>query len=393
MRRGVIRIAEAEKHRPVSLAELPTDKRIVPVDTHPLPCECQSDARSLVVLAPGMDRYPELQGLTPGEDWRVHPALSAVRVEVGSGSRWSGIAEVATFLRTELDGDRFGALRAAWARRGVALEEQLVTLLHAEQLSDLVRVDSSPLTAILAERRLETWYQPIFWAGTLDVWGYECLMRGRALDGSLVSPATLLGWARQERLTFMLDRHARELHLRSAGAAGLGPPYHLLINFLPTAVYRPEFCLRTTVRAAAESGLEPDHIVFEVVETEQVHRREHLRDLLAFYRATGFKAALDDVGSGFSGLTLLADLNPDIIKIDRELVSRAPESPLHRDVCASLARLGQDNGQLVLAEGVETEAEWRVMTELGVNLLQGFLFGRPDPVPARESRVAAPARR
>ena len=69
------------------------------------------------------------------------------------------------------------------------------------------------------------------------------------------------------------------------------------------------------------------------------------------------------------------------------MVSRAPESALHRDVCAALARLGQDNGQLVLAEGVETEAEWRVMTELGVNLLQGYLFGRPDPVPERESRV------
>lgn len=363
------------------------------VDTHPLPCECRTDARSLVVLAPGLERYPELQGLTPGEDWRVHPALSAVRVEVGTGSRWSGVAEVATFLRTELDGERYGALRAAWARPAVALEEQIVTLLHAERLADMVRVDSSPLASMIAEGRIETWYQPIFWAGTLGVWGYECLMRGRAADGARVSPTTLLDWARQEQLTFLLDRHVRELHLRNAGAAGLGPPYHLLINFLPTAVYRPEFCLRTTVRAVAESGLEPDHVVFEVVETEQVHRREHLRDLLAYYRATGFKVALDDVGSGFSGLSLLADLNPDLIKIDRELVSRATESALHRDVCASLARLGQDNGQMVLAEGVETEEEWRVMTELGVNLLQGYLFGRPDPVPARHSLVAAPTRR
>jgi EAL domain-containing protein (putative c-di-GMP-specific phosphodiesterase class I) len=357
---------------------------------HPLSCECRSDARSLVILAPGLDRYPELQGLTPGEDWTVHPALAAVRVEVGSGSRWSGVAEVATFLRTELDAERFGALRAAWARRGVPLEEQLVTLLHAGRLAEMVQVDSSPLAAMLAEGRVETWYQPIFWAGTLQVWGYECLMRGRAADGALVSPATLLEWARQEQLTFLLDRHVREMHLRNGGATGLGPPYHLLINFLPTAVYRPEFCLRTSVRAVAESGLEPDHVVFEVVETEHVPRREHLRDLLRFYRDTGFKVALDDVGSGFSGLALLADLNPDLIKIDRELVSRAAESALHRDVCASLARLGQQNGQMVLAEGVETEAEWRVMTELGVNLLQGYLFGRPHPVPAREALVRAP---
>src|SRR5688500_6845925 len=253
---------------------------------HGPPCECRTYARSLVVLAPELERYPEMQGLTPGEDWQVHPGLAAVRIEVGSGSRWSGVAEVATFLRTELDAERYAGLRAAWARPGVPLESQLVTLINARPLAEMAQVDSSPLAGMLAQGRVETWYQPIFWAGTLQVWGYECLMRGRAADGSLVSPATLLDWARQEQLTFMLDRHVREMHLRNAGAAGLGPPHHLLVNFLPTAVYRPEFCLRTTVRAVAESGLEPDHVVFEVVETEQVPRREHLRNLLAYYRAT-----------------------------------------------------------------------------------------------------------
>jgi EAL domain-containing protein (putative c-di-GMP-specific phosphodiesterase class I) len=350
-------------------------------------CDCRTDARALAVLAPGLDGYPELGGLTPGEDWTLHPELAAVRVEVGGASRWSGVAEVAAFLRTELDAARFGALRATWVRRGEPLGAQVVTLLHAGRLADMVTTDSSPLAAMLREARVATHYQPIFWSGTLDLWGYECLMRGVAEDGTLVSPATLLEWARQEQLTFMLDRHVREMHLRNAGAAGLGPPVHLLVNFLPTAIYRPEFCLRTTVRAAAESGLEPDHIIFEVVESEQTTSRAHLRNLLAYYRATGFKVALDDVGSGYSGLALLADLNPDLIKIDRELVSRAPESPFHRDVCASLAKLGHDNGQLVLAEGIEREEEWALMTELGVNLLQGFLFGRPAPVPAREAAV------
>jgi predicted signal transduction protein with EAL and GGDEF domain len=75
--------------------------------------------------------------------------------------------------------------------------------------------------------------------------------------------------------------------------------------------------------------------------------------------------------------------------LHRELVTKAPRSRFHRGICASLAGLGQEQGELVLAEGVETEAEWRVMEELGVNLLQGFLFGRPDPVPAVTARVAA----
>lgn len=352
-------------------------------------CECRTDVRSLVVLAPGLDRFPELTGFGEARDWTVHPAMGAVRVEVGVGSRWSGIADVAAFLRTELDSARYGELRAAWARRGVALEEQLVTLLHADRLADMVQVDSSPLAAILDQDRLETWFQPIFRAQSMDLWGYECLMRGRDEEGALVSPATLLDWARQERLTFMLDRHVRELHLRNAGQAGLPADCHVLINFLPTAIYRPEFCLRTTVRAAAQAGLKPGNIIFEVVETEQVDR-EHLRSLLAYYRDTGFGVALDDVGAGYSGLAMMADLRPDLIKIDREMVSRAPESAFHRDVCASLAKLGRDNGQLVLAEGVETEDEWRVMTELGADLLQGFLFGRPHREPAGRPLVGAP---
>lgn len=349
-------------------------------------CECRTDARSLVVLAPGLDRYPELTEFASGDDWVVHPALGGVRVEVGSGARWSGVAQVAAFLRTELDFARFGELRAAWARRGVALEEQLVTLLHAGPLSDMVPADSSPLPAMLAEGRIESWFQPIFRAGALELWGYECLMRGRAEDGAIVSPFTLLQWAQQEQLTFMLDRQVRELHLRRAGAAGLPDDCKVLINFLPTSIYRPEFCLRTTVRAAAQAGLQPGNIIFEVVETERVDPAQ-LRTLLAYYREKGFGVALDDVGSGYSGLAMMADLSPDLIKIDRELVSRAPASAFHRDVCASLVKLAQDNGKLALAEGVETHDEWRLMTQLGADLLQGYLFGRPQPEPAPRALV------
>lgn len=352
-------------------------------------CECRTDERSLVVLAPGLDQYPELRAMASEHEWTVHPGLGAVRVEVGSATRWSGIAQVANFLRTVLDAARFGALRAAWIRAGVPIEEQMVTLLHCGPLSAMVEVDSSPLPAMMRDNRIESWFQPIFWAGTLELWGYEALMRGRAEDGSLVPPFTLLEWARQEHLTFMLDRHTRELHLGNAGRAGIPSHCHLLVNFLPTAIYKPEFCLRTTVRAAALAGLEPDHVVFEMVETEQVDR-DHLRNLLAYYRATGFKVALDDVGSGYSGLAMMADLTPDLIKIDRELVSRAVDSPFHREVCASLVKLGQDNGQMVLAEGVEREEEWQVMSALGVNLLQGYLFGRPHPELVAHSLIQPP---
>jgi EAL domain-containing protein (putative c-di-GMP-specific phosphodiesterase class I) len=284
---------------------------------------------------------------------------------------------------------RFTELRAAWVQRGAPIESQLFRLIQAQSLSEMVSADSSPLAALLNDRRIETWFQPIFWAGTLEVWGYECLMRARDENGGLIGAPTLLEWARQEHLTFMLDRVSRETHLGNAGRVEGSAGMHFLVNFLPTAIYRPEFCLATTVRAAAEAGLDPERVIFEVVETEQIPDSAHLQRILSFYREKGFRVALDDVGSGYSGLALLGDLNPDLIKIDRDLVSKSVDSSFHRGICEALARLGHENGLLVLAEGIETEAQWEVMEQLGANLLQGFLFGRPDPVPAKQPLVPA----
>lgn len=350
-------------------------------------CDCRTDDRRLAVLAENMDLYPELLSFAETSGWDVRRDFEALTVDVGGESRWAGVAEVAGFMRGVLDDERFAFLRAAWLDRHQPLEKQVVTLIHAKPLAEMSALDSSRLAPLLREGRIETWFQPVFWAGTLEPWGYECLMRGRTPEGELIGAPTLLEWARQEHLAFMLDRTTREAHLRAAGAAKVPAGVHFLVNFLPTAIYRPEFCLATTVRAAQESGLDPDRVVFEVVETERLTDRTHLKSILAFYREKGFKVALDDVGSGWSGLSLLGDLDPDLIKIDRDLVARSTKSAFHREICAALVRLGQQAGELVLAEGVETEEEWRTLEALGVNLFQGYLFGRPAPEPATKALV------
>jgi EAL domain-containing protein (putative c-di-GMP-specific phosphodiesterase class I) len=314
-------------------------------------------------------------------------------VVVGDGTGWGGIADGADLLRGVLAAQRFRAVRAAWLERGRPLLEQLPTLIHGEPIGAMVESSSSPLLPILEEGRIETWLQPVFRSGTLGLWGYECLMRGRSPDGALVPPLTLLAWARQERLVFMLDRVVREAHLRNVGRLALPAECAVLINFLPSAIYQPEFCLTSTVRTAREVGIDPDRIFFEVVESEAVEDREHLRAILQHYRDSGFGVALDDVGSGYAGLSLLGDLRPDLIKIDRDLVQKAAGSRTHREICASLVSLGRQAGQLVLAEGVETEQQWAVMEEVGVHLMQGYLFGRPDPAPAQASLVAPRATR
>lgn len=351
-------------------------------------CRCRTDRRSLVLLAPDLaEAYPELMALSGGGDWAAFPELGAVRVELGAGRRLSGAADLVGFLSVLLPPGRLAGLRAAWVSRHLGVPEQLDRLLHAGPLAALAPGGvGSPLAEILRARRLETWYQPIVAADDGALWGYECLMRGRTADGLLVPAGRMIAWSRQDDLTFLLDRLCREAHLRNASAQLAGREVNLLLNFLPTAIYDPAYCLATTIAAAEAGGIAPGRIIFEVVETERVADLAHLQAILGHYRRSGFRVALDDLGSGYSGLTLLGDLDPDLIKIDRHLIARAVESPMHRSICASLARLGRDHGKLVLAEGVETHAERDLMAGLGVDLFQGYLFGRPAPEPAEPLR-------
>lgn len=346
-------------------------------------CECRSDQRSLVLLARNFEEvYPDLCEFGAAHQWQYDARLGAALVPLGSGQLWSTVVEAVNFLRGVLDPARLDNLRAAWVAAGQPLEQQLTQLIHAAPLLKMVQGDSSPLMDILKQHRVETWYQPIVEARSGRVWGHECLMRGRAADGELVGAGTMIEWARQEHLTFMLDRVCRETHLQNAGHVDEQAKQGFFsLNFLPTAIYQPEFCLRSSMAAAERSGLRPEQVVFEVVETEKIADREHLKKILAHYRGAGFQIALDDVGNGYAGLSLMADLKPDLIKIDRELISQVTTSAFHRDVCASLIKLGQENGQKVIAEGVEQQAEIEILNELGVDLYQGYFYGRPAERP------------
>ena len=375
-----------------------------------MPCECTSAERTLVLLMPlsgdaGGAAYPELRDYPAGADWEYQPSRGAVAVRVGPGRAWGSAAEVVNFLRTILSAEQLADLKAGWV--GGPPPELTVRCCKSSRVQDAERepsdvrpvldlapLDSSPLLAMLEGRRIDTWYQPVFrpaagsgssGGGDMELWGHECLMRGRLPDGSVAYPDQILGWARQEHLLFMLDRVCREQHILNAGRAGLPDDSTVLINFLPTAIYEPAFCLRTTEAAARRSGIDRSRIVFEVVESEEVADRDHLATILRHYRDGGYRVALDDVGAGYSGLMMLADLDPDLVKIDRSLVRRAATSRPHRIVCESLAHMAKAGGKLVLAEGIETADEQAAMESIGVDLVQGYRFGRPNPVPATAS--------
>lgn len=255
--------------------------------------------------------------------------------------------------------------------------DPLAAGLGAITLAELVaRRHHRQLAALIADpTRFHSCFQPIVDLGSGDVVAYEALLRATADDGTEIGAAGLFPPAAATGVTHALDRIGRETAIRDA-APFIGD-HQLFINFVPTSIYRPELCLATTEAAARQHGIALDRIVFEVTETERVQDTAHLLDIVRYYRERGARVALDDVGSGYASLELVQLLRPDVVKIDRGIVSRLPGVG-SRAIVGALVAVGREIGATVLVEGVETAQEADAARHLGVDLAQGWYFGRPE---------------
>ncbi|HYF60092.1 MAG TPA: EAL domain-containing protein [Burkholderiaceae bacterium] len=213
-------------------------------------------------------------------------------------------------------------------------------------------------------------FQPIVDVPRRTVFAYEALVRGVAGE----SAASVLSRV-DESNRYRFDQDCR---IAAVGlAARLGLERTLSINFMPNAVYQPETCIRATLATARRVGFPTSRLMFEVSEGEDALDKAHLRAIFDEYRRQGFLTAIDDVGAGYSGLNLLAELEPDVVKVDMALVRDIDARPRARTVVAHLARLCEALGARVVAEGVESPVESRVLLDLGIALQQGYLFARP----------------
>ena len=223
-------------------------------------------------------------------------------------------------------------------------------------------------------------FQPIVSPLRRKVYAYEALIRGP--QGQ--SAASVLEQVRENnRYRFDQDCRVRAIEL----AAALFPAdddIKLSINFMPNAVYEPQACIRLTLATAKRVGFPLDRIIFEFTENEKLDTA-HVLNILRTYKEIGFKTAIDDFGAGYAGLGLLTKLQPDIVKLDMELVRGIDQEPVKRTVVEHTVRMLVDLGITPLCEGVETAAEADILAEIGVDLLQGYHFARPGfetlPVP------------
>jgi len=214
-------------------------------------------------------------------------------------------------------------------------------------------------------------FQPIVNVSQRQVFAYEALVRGSQGEGA----GHVLSQVNSQNM-YTFDQTCRIRAIETAAQIKL--PTTLSINFMPNAIYEPETCLAKTLETANRTQFPRENIIFEVTEHEKIENRELLVDVFRTYRAHGFKTAIDDFGEGYAGLNLLADFLPDYLKIDMNLVRNVHLDRAKKAILSGIISVAKELEITVIAEGVETVDEYSYLRDKGIDLMQGFLFARPE---------------
>lgn len=219
-------------------------------------------------------------------------------------------------------------------------------------------------------------FHPIVDMETRRVWAYEALVRGPDGQGA--------GWVLDqvtEENRYAFDQSCRVKAIELAAELFNEPDGPLLsINFLPNAVYVPAACIRATLQAADRTGFAVNRIMLEFTEGERIEDVDHVKAIIQEYKARNLVTAIDDFGAGFSGLGLLAEFRPDVIKLDMGLIRNVHNDHGRTAIIKGILATANLLDLKVVAEGIETLDEMQALQALGINLMQGFLFARPQIV-------------
>ncbi|WP_428910783.1 EAL domain-containing protein [Niallia sp. Krafla_26] len=272
----------------------------------------------------------------------------------------AGIVELYEFFRDHLDTSliRFRVDNGKWR-----------PIIEVDELFQSQWIDK-----VIREQLVTCYYQPIVDVEG-NVYGYEVLSRFFDELGNPIPPIEAFKAAKLRNRMYSLDRVCRLNAVQQSSFIN----QKVFINFVPTSIYSPEHCLRSTVQLAQQLGIDPSNFVFEVVETEQVEDLEHLKSILMYYQEKGFKYALDDVGQGFSSMDVLKELNPHYMKLDMKYVQGVSKDKRKQESAKNFLEAATETGAIPLAEGIEEIDDFLWLRKMGYQLFQGYLFGKPTP--------------
>jgi EAL domain-containing protein (putative c-di-GMP-specific phosphodiesterase class I) len=255
-----------------------------------------------------------------------------------------------------------------------AFREALEVARHLREADRLLSREK--LLDIILRERVVTAFQPIMRLGPdRVVLGFEALSRGPKGTG-LERADDLFGSATEHQLLVELDRLCRRRALLASGRIPTNAK--IFVNTLPATIRDPQFRGRPLIEFLDKAQVSPDRIVIEITEKLVIENYNLFREAMAYFTDLGMSFAVDDVGSGYSGLESIARLKPTFLKIDIGLIRDVHVSRVNRAMCEAIIALGHGIGAAVIGEGIQAEEEAAALLEMGVDWGQGFHLGRPD---------------
>ncbi|KQV82554.1 diguanylate cyclase [Massilia sp. Root351] len=237
------------------------------------------------------------------------------------------------------------------------------------------------LNDIIERRQLSALLQPIARMQDGEIIAYEGLIRGPS-DSPLHSPLNLFKAARACGRTVEVEHLCRRVVLERF--AELKLPGKLFLNVSPECLLlQPDGTRGETLQYIHQIGINPDRVIIELTENQPTYDYELMREAVLHYRNMGFQIAIDDLGEGFSSLRLWSELRPEYVKIDMHFIQGINQDPVKLQFVRSIQEIADKSDTLVIAEGIETQAELLVLRDIGVAYGQGYHLGRPHSAPAR----------
>lgn len=234
------------------------------------------------------------------------------------------------------------------------------------------------LTKILDGKQLTPHFQPIVSLSQKKIMGYEALIRGPS-DSPLHSPFNLFDTAERFDCSIKLEYICRELTIKRYAALNIKEK--LFINVSPSVLLQPDFKKGETLKLLDQVGVDPRFVVIELTEHQPTDDFQLMREAVTHYRKMGFEIAIDDLGAGYSGLRLWSELQPEYVKIDMHFIQGINNDPVKLNFVRSIQNIASSLNCNVIAEGIETEEEFKAVEQLGITHAQGYYFARPTAIP------------
>ncbi len=225
--------------------------------------------------------------------------------------------------------------------------------------------------------RIDSGFQPVVSLAHRRIVGHEALLRATAESGAPAAPVDVFAQARNTSDVVQLDRLCRAVHLFNYRAEAPEQGW-LFLNVSPEVVVNGARFGAFFDELLHLSGMPPHRVVIEIIESAISDERQLARSA-RFYHSLGCLVAVDDFGAGHSNFERIARLQPEIVKLDRQLVVEAVANPRARRLVSNIVALLHEAGSLVLLEGVETQDQATLAMEADCDFVQGYFFGRPMP--------------